>query len=180
MSKKTHSVKEKLKSSKVLKMARAADVEGQALLFEELKTPKELFRDIRNYLAGQCGGATRDDILLDEVLKCLFCKLHIETSASEPLPHNHDTFKQDQYIRNVFANVRLDFPDIYDKGAEILLDPEAIRYVMSKCYFSLLDAASDPIGDAFEVFVGTESRGRAGQFFTPRTATDLLVSIVNP
>ncbi len=161
-------------------MATVDDVESQALLFEQLKTPKEVFRDIRNYLAGQFVGATRDDTLLDEVLKCLFCKLYIETSASEPLPQNNDAFKQAQHIRNVFANVRLDFPDIYDKDDEIALDPEAIRYVMGKCYFSLLDAASDPIGDAFEVFVGAESRGRAGQFFTPRTVTDLLVSIVNP
>ena len=44
----------------------------------------------------------------------------------------------------------------------------------------MLDVATDPIGDAFEVFVGAESRGRAGQFFTPRPVTDLLVSAVNP
>ena len=161
-------------------MAAATSVENQPLLFKELKTTKEVFRDIRNYLAGQFVGATRDDALLDEVLKCLFCKLYIETAASEPYLQNSDPFKQAQAIRNVFAKVRNDFPDIYDKDDEILLDPEAIGFVLRECYFSLLDVATDPIGDAFEVFVGAESRGRAGQFFTPRPVTDLLVSAVNP
>ena len=38
----------------------------------------------------------------------------------------------------------------------------------------------DVIGDAFEVFVGSESKGRTGQFFTPRSVTDLLVEAVSP
>ena len=42
-------------------MAAATSVENQPLLFKELKTTKEVFRDIRNYLAGQFVGATRDD-----------------------------------------------------------------------------------------------------------------------
>ena len=161
-------------------MATAANIDSQPLLFKELKTTKEVFRDIRNYLAGQFVGATRDDTLLDEVLKCLFCKLYIETVASDLYPQNLDLFKQAQTTRNVFAKVKGDFSDIYDKDDKILLDPEAIRFVLRECYFSLLDTDSDPIGDAFEVFVGAESRGRAGQFFTPRTVTDLLVSIVDP
>ena len=155
-------------------------MESQPFLFKELKTAKEVFRDIRNYLAGQFVGATRDDTLLDEVLKCLFCKLYIETVASALYPQNLDLFKQAQTIRNVFAKVKGDFPDIYDKDEEILLDPEAIGFILRECSFSLLDVTSDPIGDAFEAFVGAESRGKAGQFFTPRTVTDLLVSIVNP
>ena len=158
----------------------AAGIESQPFLFKELKTTKEVFRDIRNYLAGQFVGATRDDTLLDEVLKCLFCKLYIETVASDLYPQNLDLLKQAQNIRNVFAKVRGDFPDIYDKDDEILLDPEAIGFILRECYFSSVDASSDPVGDAFEVFVGAESRGRAGQFFTPRTVTDLLVNIVNP
>jgi type I restriction enzyme M protein len=80
----------------------------------------------------------------------------------------------------VFAKVRGDYPDIYEASAEIMLDPDAIETVLRECYFSLFDASSDPIGDAFEVFVGSESRGRAGQFFTPRTVTDFLVKALHP
>ena len=153
---------------------------NQPLLITSVRSPKEAFRYLRNYLAGQFVGATRDDALLDEVLKCLFCKLYIETSAAESLPTEHDTFALAHYVRSVFGKVRNDFPDIYPKDAEILLDPQAISTVMRECQFSLLDAGTDPIGDAFEVFVGSESRGRAGQFFTPQTVTDFLVKAIDP
>lgn len=154
--------------------------ENQALLFQELKTPKEVFRDIRNFLAGQFVGATRDDALLEEVLKCLFCKLYLETRSAVSPAAKTDVIEFARQVRGVFAQVRKEFPDIYDPTAEILLHPEGINMVMTRCYFSIVDAASDPIGDAFEVFAGSESRGRASQFFTPRPVTDLLVQAVDP
>ncbi len=52
---------------------------GQPLLIKRISPPKQAFRNLRNYLAGQFVGATRDDVLLDEVLKCLFCRLYLET-----------------------------------------------------------------------------------------------------
>jgi type I restriction enzyme M protein len=158
----------------------ARAVNGQSAFLPGLRNPKEIFRHIRNYLAGQVVGATRDDALLDEILKCLFCKLYIETCASSQIPSGIDVFEKSRHVRMVFSQVRSDFPDIYDRDAEILLDPQAISMVLDECDFSLLDACSDPIGDAFEVFVGSESRSRAGQFFTPRTVTDFLVKAVDP
>lgn len=152
----------------------------QPLLLRELKTPKEAFRDLRNYLAGQHLGATRDESLLEEVLKCLFCKLYAEMGRVEAICADTDPFVLATQVRSVFREVRREFPDLYSKETEILLAPDAIVQVMRECAFSLIDAASDPIGDAFEVFVGSESRGRSGQFFTPRAVTDLLVSAVDP
>ena len=152
---------------------------GEPLLFKELKTPKQVFRDIRNYLAGQFVGATRDDVLLGEVLKCLFCKLSLETSGQTP-EDNGDPVKNAHYYRSIFGKVRADFPEIYADDEEILLDPTAMDRVMRALYFPLLDAKSDPIGDAYEVFAGSETRGQAGQFFTPRNVTDLLVKVVDP
>ncbi|MEX1185609.1 MAG: N-6 DNA methylase [Gemmatimonadaceae bacterium] len=131
-------------------------------------------------MAGQFVGATRDDALLEEVLKCLFCKLYVEVGAAEEISAGADSFERARHLRSVFARVRGDFPDLFEPDTEILLDPEAIRFVLAECAFSLIDAESDPIGDAFEVFVGSESRGRAGQFFTPRVVTDLLVEAVDP
>jgi type I restriction enzyme M protein len=152
----------------------------QPLLIREPKTPKEAFRDLRNYLAGQHLGATRDDSLLEEVLKCLFCKLYAEMGRVEDISPDMEPFQLAKQVRSVFSKVRGDFPDLYAKDTEILLDPHSIVQVIQECAFSLVDAASDPIGDAFEVFVGSESRSRSGQFFTPRSVTDLLVKAVNP
>lgn len=143
-------------------------------------TPKEIFRTLRNYLAGQFIGATRDETLLDELLKCLFCKLYIEMGFAQIPETEIDLGEYAQGIRGVFGKVKRDFSDIYGSPTEILLDDEAIYRVMKECSFSLIDAKSDPIGDAFEVFVGSESRSRSGQFFTPRSVTDLLVEAIAP
>lgn len=164
-------------------MSRAATARtaiGQTTFLPGMKNPKEIFRHLRNYLAGQFVGATRDDALLDEVLKCLFCKLYIETSATAPIPPTMDAFEKSRRVRAVFSQVRSDFPDIYEKNAEIMLDPRGVSMVLDECDFNLLDASSDPIGDAFEVFVGSESKSRAGQFFTPRPVTDFLVKALDP
>jgi type I restriction enzyme M protein len=143
-------------------------------------TPKEIFRSLRNYLAGQFMGATRDEILLDELLKCLFSKLYIELGLAPEIEAGLTSVEYAKAIRGVFSKVRENFPEIYSSQVEILLDPESIYRVMTDCSFSLLDAITDPIGDAFEVFVGSGSQSRSGQFFTPRSVTDLLVKAVEP
>ena len=152
----------------------------QPPLLPGFRTPKEAFRDLRNYLAGQVVGATRDETLLDELLKVLFCKLYIERGIADPAEPNSDAFQVANHVRTVFGKVRLDFRDIYPDGTEILLDPQAICRILEVCDFSLTEAAGDPIGDAFEVFIGSEARGRSGQFFTPRPVTDLLVEALAP
>ena len=152
----------------------------QLSLFNTAKTPKEAFRDIRNYLAGQFVGATRDDALLDEVLKCLFCKFLIERGEADDIDVTIDPFVLSKQLRSTFYRVRSEFPGIFPKDTEILLDPTTLLYVMAQLNFSVIDAASDPIGDAFEIFIGSESKGNSGQFFTPRTVTNLLVQALDP
>jgi type I restriction enzyme M protein len=161
------------------KRSRSSD-DSQSQFFKVAREPKAAFRHIRDYLAGQFVGATRDDALLAEVLKCLFCKLVVETGAAKPFDLATDAFELAEKIRAVFARVKQTFPEIYPAESEILLDPEALRYVLNALDFSLMDAESDPIGDAFEVFVGSESRGNSGQFFTPRSVTSLLVEALDP
>ena len=152
----------------------------QTTLFRASLPPKEAFRDVRNFLAGQFVGATRDDALLDEVLKCLFCKFFIERGSAEKRTLSTDPFVLAKQARSIFANVRAEFPDIYEPDTEILLDPVALAYVLNSLNFTVMDASSDPIGDAFEAFIGSESKGNAGQFFTPRSVTSLLVAAVDP
>jgi type I restriction enzyme M protein len=161
-------------------MAKLKRTDSSQLLFPEITTPKEAFRSMRNYLAGQFVGATRDDTLLDEVLKCMFCKLYQENKKAPPIPYSADSVTFAKESRKVFSLVRSDFPEIYSSNTEILLDPDSIKFVFQEAAFSLLDAATDPIADAFEVFAGSEARGRAGQFFSPKLVTDLLVEALDP
>ena len=145
------------------------------------RNPKQVFRALRDYLAGQFVGATRDDALLDEVVKCLFCKLYLDSYPEYDKPRISDEFDRASFYRGVFAAVRRDFPEIYGPDEELLLDPRSLGYVLDSIAFPLLDSGeADVVGDAFEVFAGSESRQRSGQFFTPRNTTDLLVEAVNP
>jgi type I restriction enzyme M protein len=148
--------------------------------FPDAKSPKQVFRELRNYLAGQLIGATRDDALLHDLLKCLFCKLYLETSGEAIDREWPDAFAAAKFYRGIFLRVRGDFPEIYEPREELLLDPPILVHVMRSLGFPLLDADRDPIGDAYEVFAGSESRARSGQFFTPRNAMDFLVKAVDP
>ena len=153
----------------------------QPRLLPNAKSTKETFRYVRNFLAGRFVGATRDETFLEEVVKCLFCKLYIETSNVEPdVGDASEPESLAQFYRGIFGQVRSDYPEIYEANEEISLDPESLQEVIRSLGFPLLDAKSDPIGDAFEVFAGSESKARSGQFFTPRNATDLLVGMVDP
>ena len=153
----------------------------QPHLLHDMKSPKASFRYLRNFLAGRLIGATRDETLLEELLKCLFCKLYLETSPINGRSYiSHDHAPPAQFYREVFHRVRADFPEIYDRDDEMLLDSEILQHVMRSLAFDLIDARSDPIGDAFEVFAGSESKARTGQFFTPRNATELLVDMIDP
>ena len=151
----------------------------QLSLYES--TPKAIFSYLRNYLAGRFIGATRDEALLDEVLKCLFCKLYLQTSnIADTEQNSSDSLSVTAFYQSIFCRVRNDFPEIYQEDDEITLDPDSLHHVVRCLDFNILDANTDAIGDAYELFAGSESKSRNGQFFTPRNATDLLVKMVDP
>jgi hypothetical protein len=152
---------------------RGGVVTNQNLLPLGHHNPKTAFIAIRNYLAGQFVGATNDDDLLHELLKILFCKLYIEVGKA-----SGDIFSNGVASARVIKAIKADFSDLFDKDDEILLSQRDASYVLSACQFPMVNEDADPIGDAFEVFSGSEARGKAGQFFTPRGVTDLLVDMV--
>jgi type I restriction enzyme M protein len=142
---------------------------------------KSAYRQIRNYLAGQFIGATRDESLLQEVIKVLFCKLYIKKRGISPQQTNGSSTAVAEQYKQVFTKVRQFLPATFDKSDKLLLNAESITYVDSLLESAEVgDSASDPIGDAYEAFIGSSVRGQEGQFFTPQNAVRLLVSLVNP
>jgi type I restriction enzyme M protein len=142
---------------------------------------KSAYRQIRNYLAGQFIGATRDETLLQEVIKALFCKLYIKkNSDSLPQPQGNGDAIAERY-KQAFSKVRQLLPSTFNKDDELLLNSDSLTYVDTLLESAEVDdPASDPIGDAYEAFIGSSVRGQEGQFFTPQNAVRLLVSLVNP
>jgi type I restriction enzyme M protein len=152
---------------------------GQNVLPLGHNNPKSAFVAIRNYLAGQFVGATNDDDLLNELLKILFCKLYTEVGKATGDLLSGGVMSA-RIMKSTFNAIKADFPDLFDKHDEILLSPRDASYVLNACQFPMVNEDADPIGDAFEVFSGSEARGKAGQFFTPRGVTDMLVDMVAP
>jgi len=140
----------------------------------------EIFRQLRNYLAGRLVGITRDDALIREVVKCLYCKLALRTNRSGP-DGEDDYLALSMRYRQAFTEIRNKFPSLFKPQDELLLDPVSLAYVDKVLdTVSLNDPAYDLFGDAYEVFIGSSARGQDGQFFTPQNAADLLVSMVDP
>lgn len=148
---------------------------------------KAVLRDIRNHLAGNTTGITRDQGLAIEITSILFCKIYDElNTAPDDLPqfravHREPAERIKARVDGLFEAVRREYPDVFREHEEIGLDPESLRYVVGELQnYSLLAAPRDAIGDAFEVFIGPAVRGEEGQFFTPRNVVQMMVQVADP
>jgi len=139
---------------------------------------KNVFNDIRNFLAGRFLGATRDEFFLEEIVKLVFCKYELASRNTEEL----NEIELSSLYRKVFHSVLDIYPDIYgSQDQEIQLDPISIKYIDSR--LNLLDISNlnrDIIGDAYEIFIGDSIKGQSGQFFTPQNAAKALVDMIEP
>lgn len=141
---------------------------------------KEALRQIRNYLAGQFVGATRDEVLLEEVIKLMLCKLYLKKYKKNLKISESDLDIVQQYSKT-FTILKTLIPSIFKAQDTLLLDPGSLKYIDETLKFLDLDMLSrDPFGDAYEIFVGSLAKSQHGQFFTPQNAVELLVSLVNP
>src|SRR5229473_1031036 len=141
---------------------------------------RDAYRQIRNYLAGRFVGATRDEALLHELLKCLFCKLYLKRTGGT---HSLSTksLEISSSYREAFSRLRGQLPLVFESTEEFLLDPASVAYVDQRLNsIEIENPKRDLFGDAYEVFTSAGFRGQEGQFFTPQNAIDLLVSVVNP
>ena len=156
----------------------------------DLKAPSDLksvFRDIRNHLAGNVTGITRDEALAQQMINILFCKIYDEINKG---PDEIVTFRcgtgesvdeVKKRIVRLFQDVKGEYNDVFDEGDLIILDADNLAYVVGELQiYCITEAARDAVGDAFEVFIGPALRGPEGQFFTPRNVVAMMVDILDP
>lgn len=157
---------------------------------KDLKKPKHLsatFNDLRNHLAGNLTGITRDESIAQEIINILFCKLYdeINTAPDETLEFRagvgENKSEVGKRINKLLNKVKQDYDDVFDKDDKIKLDNASLVYIVgelqNKC---IMEAERDAIGDAFEVFIGPALRGSEGQFFTPRNVVRMIVEMLDP
>lgn len=148
---------------------------------------KTTFKAIRNYLAANTVGATRDEVLAQQLINIVFCKIYDEKFTK---PDDMVSFrcginekKSDiaKRIQTIFQNVKKVYKDVIDTDDKITLDDNSIAYVVGELQnYCLMDAERDVIADAFEVFIDHALKGGQGQFFTPRNVIKMIIEIVDP
>ncbi len=148
---------------------------------------KVVFREIRDYFAGNVTGISRDEKIAQNIMRILFCKIYDEKNKqSEELVdianRPNETLKEfTNRINNVFSKAKSKYADIFEQDEEIEIEDAELSYIISKIEnTSLLDADRDIIADAFEELIGTSFRGGEGQFFTPRNVVQMMIDVLQP
>lgn len=158
---------------------------------KDLKAPSDLkavFRDLRNHLAGNVTGITRDEALAQQIINLLFCKIfdEINTGTDDVVTFRTGIEEPPRDVRKrILAlfdeKVKGDFNDVFDKADAITIDADSLVYVVGELQnYCMTEAPRDAIGDAFEVFIGPALRGGEGQFFTPRNVVRMMIDILDP
>jgi type I restriction enzyme M protein len=146
---------------------------------------KLIFREIRDYFAGNVTGITRDEKIAQNIMRLLFCKIYDEKNSknlTEFSNRPNETFDVfEERIKSLFEKVKDVYPDIFEKNEKLEIRAEQLSFIVSKLEdFSVLNADRDVIGDAFEELIGTSFRGGEGQFFTPRNIVQMMIDVLQP
>ncbi len=148
---------------------------------------KAIFKAIRNHLAANTIGATRDEVLAQQLINLIFCKIYDEKFTK---PDDIVTFRAGvdeepkevkERILGLFEQVKRKYKDVLDKNDVINLDAKSVNYVVGELQnYCLIEAERDAIAVAFETFIGRALKGEQGQFFTPRNVIKMMTNILDP
>jgi type I restriction enzyme M protein len=148
---------------------------------------KAVFKVIRNHLAGNAVGTTRDQTIAQELINLIFCKIYDEkfTKQNDLVRFRTGAVEKAEDVQSrileLFGDVKREYQDVLDFSDEITLDKNSIKFIVGELQnYCLIDSERDVIADAFEVFIGKALKGEHGQFFTPRNVVKLMVEFIDP
>ncbi|MEX0618557.1 MAG: N-6 DNA methylase [Pseudohongiellaceae bacterium] len=148
---------------------------------------KSVFKTIRNYLAANAVGITRDEVFAQQLINLIFCKIYDErfTRKAKIVTFRAGVGEKPKEVKKrivgLFDSVKSQYDDVIDKADAIVLDDKSLAYVVGELQlYSLQESSRDAVGDAFEVFIGPSLKGAQGQFFTPRNVVKMIVDMVDP
>lgn len=146
------------------------------------------FRRCHNYIAAHEGKQKTEAFW--ELLKLIFTKIEDErapklnffATSSERSSATVASAAKKRIQKLFEERVVKKYPMIFDaKDADIDLKPEVVAYVVTELQgYSLLRSPVDVKGVAYEEIVGSNLRGDRGEFFTPRNACRMAVSMLDP
>lgn len=146
------------------------------------------FRRCHNYIAGTEGKQKPDAFW--ELLKIIFSK--IEDERSRRLDFYATAAERENATAAASAKARIQkifetkvltkYGAIFQTSDHVIdLKPTVVAFVVSQLQgYSLLASPVDVKGVAYEEIVGSNLRGDRGEFFTPRNACRMAVTMLNP
>ena len=148
---------------------------------------KSTFKAIRNFLAANAIGATRDEVLAQQLINLIFCKIFDEkyTPPSSIVRFRVGLNEKNADVRvrieKLFSDVKAKYKEVFTNEDIINLDDSSIAYIVGELQnYCLIDAERDVLADAFETFIDHALKGGQGQFFTPRNVVKMMVEILDP
>jgi len=148
---------------------------------------KSTFKAIRNHLAANAVGATRDEVLAQQLINLIFCKIYDEkwTKPNDMVQFRVGIEENPQDVENrifeLFKSVKYKYKEVFDDNDSITLDTNSIVYIVGELQnYCVIEAERDVIADAFETFIGHALKGGQGQFFTPRNVVKMMVDVLDP
>ncbi|MFX0013995.1 MAG: N-6 DNA methylase [Candidatus Hermodarchaeota archaeon] len=153
----------------------------------EAKDLKQIFKKIRNILAGNFVGTTRDEKLAEQLIFLLFCKINdeLEGSINDPVlfqvnyPDASSMKNLLDRINRLFNQLTTQYGSMFDNDDKLIIDKVTLSSIVKAVErYSITKARRDVIGDAFEVFLGPSLRGNKGQFFTPKNIVHTMIEIL--
>ena len=148
---------------------------------------KSVFKTIRNFLAANAVGITRDEVFAQQLINLIFCKIYDErfTKGDDIVNFRAGIGEESKTIQkrivDLFEKVKKQYSDVIEIGDAILLDEHSLTYVVGELQnYCLVDSERDAVAEAFEIFIGPSLKGGQGQFFTPRNVVKMIVDMVDP
>jgi type I restriction enzyme M protein len=148
---------------------------------------KAIFKSIRNHLVANTVGATRDEVLVQQLINIIFCKIYDEkyTAPDEIVKFRAGIDEKpkeiEKRILDLFKEVKTNLPEVIDGEDKITLDTKSLMFIVGELQnYSLMESERDVVADAFETFIGHALKGGLGQFFTPRNVVKMIVDILQP
>ena len=194
------------KLEEIVDIPNASKANNQKEIDKLLKQTKAFTRDEFSKLLFKCHNIIRNNDKLspeaafDEISKILFIKIRYERNNSDSQIFSSERFKalkkgkeeynkemkiedEKPFYQHLFDLTKNDFAGhhLFDDNAKIEIRENSFEQIVKELEIYNLSTTSDDVkGIAFEKFLGKTFRGELGQFFTPRTIVDFMVSVLDP
>ena len=129
--------------------------------------------------------------VFEEIFKILYAKLFDEKLARDQRKDQEVLFrkykdpeKTYEVINQLFKNAARQWPDTFELSDKIRLSPQRLNvcvpFLEKVRLFEVGQGELEIIDSAFEYLITEVSKGKKGQYFTPRHVIKMCIKIVNP